>query len=237
MYSVYLYDLNGQPVVVTVTNLPAGQYDVLIYGADGNYEIAAGATSYGIKTSRENVITNPPVWIEGVQYARFQNVVITAGQPMVLTVRHGLDGYAQLAGMQIMESPLRAPTITSQPTSQSVFIGGSTTFSVSASGTAPLTYQWNLNSTNIVGATNTTLNLTNVQLSDGGNYAVVVSNTTSSVASSNASLTVSVRACTNAPSGLTGWWQAEGNAQDAAGGNIGTLHSVNFVSGKVGQVT
>ena len=83
-----------------------------------------------------------------------------------------------------------APTITLQPADQSVTAGNSVNFSVTASGTTPFRYQWSFNGTNISGATNVTLNLTNVQFSQAGNYSVIVSNAVGSVASSNAVLTV-----------------------------------------------
>ena len=77
-----------------------------------------------------------------------------------------------------------------QPANQAVTIGGAASFSVTASGTPPLSYQWNFNTTNIMGATNATLILTNVQMSQAGHYAVAVTNLYGSVTSSNAVLAV-----------------------------------------------
>jgi uncharacterized repeat protein (TIGR01451 family) len=82
------------------------------------------------------------------------------------------------------------PFITIQPTNQTVTVGGTASFSVAAGGSLPLSYQWNFNGTNIVGATNTILTLTNVQLNQAGNYAVLVTNLYGSILSSNAMLTV-----------------------------------------------
>ncbi|HKW28175.1 MAG TPA: immunoglobulin domain-containing protein, partial [Verrucomicrobiae bacterium] len=82
------------------------------------------------------------------------------------------------------------PVITTQPTNQTVVVGRTATFSVSANGTAPLSYQWLFNTTNIVGATNASLALNNTQLTNAGTYAVVVSNLAGSARSSNATLTV-----------------------------------------------
>jgi hypothetical protein len=84
------------------------------------------------------------------------------------------------------------PIITSQPTNQTVTAGGTATFNVTATGTLPLSYQWNFNGTNVVGATNTTLTLTNVQVSQSGNYAVLVTNAYGSALSSNAMLAVTL---------------------------------------------
>jgi hypothetical protein len=83
-----------------------------------------------------------------------------------------------------------APVITAQPTNQLVTVGDSVTFSVTASGTMPLSYQWSVNTTNINDATNATLTLNNVQLSDAGYYSVTVTNPYGSAASSKALLKV-----------------------------------------------
>jgi len=189
MYGVYIYPFSGDNVV-TFTNLPAGQYDVLAYSQDGNYELTVGGTSYGVKTTADPAPGGVPVWTEGVQYARFRNVTVGAGQPLALTVRDGVSGYAILAGMQILGSVPTPPVITSQPTNQTIYAGQTASFSVTASGTAPLSYQWSFNTTNLAGATNATLILPGVQLAQTGNYAVTVTNIYGSAASSNAALTV-----------------------------------------------
>jgi len=84
------------------------------------------------------------------------------------------------------------PYIISQPTNQTVSAGGTATFSVSANGTQPLFYQWRFNGTNISGATNTSLTLTNVQPVQAGTYAVQVANVAGSTNSANAVLTVNL---------------------------------------------
>ena len=85
-----------------------------------------------------------------------------------------------------------APVITMQPTNQSVAVGGTASFSAVASGAQPLIYQWNFNGTNISGATNFTLLLTNVQLDQAGSYVLLVTNNFGSAISSNAVLSVFV---------------------------------------------
>jgi hypothetical protein len=84
-----------------------------------------------------------------------------------------------------------APAITSQPASQSVLSGQSATFTVTASGTAPLSYQWMDNGSNIAGATSSTYTTpATTPAQDGSQYTVVVNNTAGSVTSSAATLTV-----------------------------------------------
>jgi len=70
------------------------------------------------------------------------------------------------------------------------FVGSNVTFSVSALGAPPLTYQWQCNGTNILGATNSTLALTSLQLSNSGYYTVVISNSLTVVTSAPAVLTM-----------------------------------------------
>ncbi len=67
------------------------------------------------------------------------------------------------------------PFITTQPTSQIVYAGDTANFTVVAGGTSPLNYQWSFNATNLVGATNATLIIANVQTNQVGNYSVLVS--------------------------------------------------------------
>ena len=82
------------------------------------------------------------------------------------------------------------PSITTQPQSQTVNVGGSVTFTVVAGGTAPLSYQWLLGGTNIAGATTNSCTRTHVQTNDAGNYTVVVTNVAGCVTSVVATLTV-----------------------------------------------
>jgi hypothetical protein len=63
-----------------------------------------------------------------------------------------------------------------QPATQTTFPGSNVTFSVTASGAA-LAYQWNFSGTNLPGATNSSLILTNVQLPQAGPYFVTITNT------------------------------------------------------------
>ncbi len=83
-----------------------------------------------------------------------------------------------------------APSIDTQPKPQSVTVGGSASFTVVASGTDPLSYQWLWKGAVIAGANSATLTLNDVTLSQAGNYSVVVSNSVGSVTSDTALLTV-----------------------------------------------
>jgi glucose/arabinose dehydrogenase len=84
-----------------------------------------------------------------------------------------------------------APSITMHPADQSVSVGGSATFNVTASGTPPLSYQWQRNNVNIPGATGTSYTLSPVQATDdNAQFTVVVTNFFGSTESQIARLSV-----------------------------------------------
>jgi hypothetical protein len=82
------------------------------------------------------------------------------------------------------------PFIFSQPQSQSVRVSSDATFQVLAASTRQLSYQWQFNGDNILGATSSSYTRTNAQLSDAGLYTVIISNEVEVIASDAAVLTV-----------------------------------------------
>jgi len=83
------------------------------------------------------------------------------------------------------------PTITTQPADKTVRVGKTAKFTVMATGTAPLNYQWRKNGVNITGATNASYTTPPTTAADNGAlFAVTVSNLAGSVTSDNAILTV-----------------------------------------------
>ncbi|MBI4658430.1 MAG: immunoglobulin domain-containing protein [Verrucomicrobia bacterium] len=82
------------------------------------------------------------------------------------------------------------PSIQTHPASRNATPGDNVTFSVTATGGAPLSYQWQKNGQTIGGATNPTLTLSNVQAADAGSYDVVVTNPGGAITSQSASLTL-----------------------------------------------
>jgi Domain of unknown function (DUF4082)/Domain of unknown function (DUF4091)/Abnormal spindle-like microcephaly-assoc'd, ASPM-SPD-2-Hydin/Immunoglobulin I-set domain len=85
-----------------------------------------------------------------------------------------------------------APSITSQPTSKTVVAGQTASFSVTAAGTAPLSYQWMRNGAAISGAISSNYTTAATTSADNGtSYTVAVSNSLGKVTSAAATLTVS----------------------------------------------
>lgn len=84
-----------------------------------------------------------------------------------------------------------APVITVQPQDVTADLGAAVSFTVSATGTPPLSYQWKKGTVAISGAVSATLSLSSVSAADdGGDFSVAVSNSVASVASQTARLTV-----------------------------------------------
>src|ERR1700689_5532333 len=86
-----------------------------------------------------------------------------------------------------------APLIISQPGNQTVTVGQTATFTVTATGTGPLTYQWYVNGVPINGANSSTYTTPPATSGQSGSvYTVTVSNSVGSVTSTGATLTVQV---------------------------------------------
>ena len=108
-----------------------------------------------------------------------------------ITVRVTDNGVPPLSATETFVVTLSVPLrITAQPVSRRVTEGFSINFRVTASGSAPLSYQWWKDAQPFPGATAANLKLPSVRTNDAGAYSVVVSNPGGSVTSSVATLTV-----------------------------------------------
>lgn len=149
------------------------------------------------------------------------------------------------------------PLVTRPPAAQTVWIGDTVTFDVSVSGSKPMSWQWQKNGADLLGATNATLTITNVGSADGGNYSLRISNAAGTVSSGSALLTVltarpdlfvnEVSAPATAMAGQTvpvtwklfnignadapaGWWHTLWLASDAAGDNPQFVAALQFTN-------
>src|SRR5581483_8536110 len=96
-------------------------------------------------------------------------------------------GAVQSAGAVITLN--QPPLITRQPLGHTNLVGTANLFCVTATGTAPLAYQWLLNGAPIPGATASTCLVSNIVAGNAGNYSVQVSNIAGVTASTNVVLT------------------------------------------------
>jgi PKD repeat protein/photosystem II stability/assembly factor-like uncharacterized protein len=120
------------------------------------------------------------------------NIYTNAGSYTVSLLVIGPTGTNTLTRTNYILVTNAPPVITMQPLGQAVNTGGTATFSVTATGSPPLSYQWQKNGTNIVSATAASFTLTNAQLADAGIYSVMITNVGGTLASSNAMLNVMV---------------------------------------------
>jgi alpha-tubulin suppressor-like RCC1 family protein len=117
-----------------------------------------------------------------------------AGYAVVITNSFG-SITSSMASLIIVSVPT---TITLQPQSQTAIAGTNIIFTAAAAGDAPLNYQWYFNGNpltddgRIIGSGSTNLSISNVQISDAGNYTLTVSNLARSMTSTTAVLTVLV---------------------------------------------
>lgn len=132
-------------------------------------------------------------------------IVLLAACGLGLAMLTGCSA-APLNSSNTTNPQVTSPTITAQPVSQTVAAGQQATFSVTASGTAPLSYQWEQNGSAISGATAASYTTpATTAANNGASFTVVVSNAGGSVTSNAAVLTVtSVGASCNAAPSVPG---------------------------------
>jgi hypothetical protein len=124
------------------------------------------------------------------------------------------------------------PSITMQPINQTVNVGQTVTFSVTATGTAPLSYQWQKNQINIAGATAASYTTPATTSADNGtSFRVIVTNPISSVTSNAATLTVN--AASPAVSVLT---QHNDNARTGLNMSETILNTTNVNTAQFGKL-
>ena len=126
--------------------------------------------------------TNATLFLTNVQVSQAGSYSVRVGN---------LVGFVASAAAQLTVFP--PPQISAQPQSIATNAGNTVVFSVGASGTGTLTYQWRLNGASLIGATGSTLTLTNVQPAQAGSYTVIVTDSIGPAESQPAMLTVQVR--------------------------------------------
>ncbi|HKS38179.1 MAG TPA: immunoglobulin domain-containing protein, partial [Verrucomicrobiae bacterium] len=173
------YGLNIPP---TINQQPLSQTVPL--GATATFNVFASgvpAPSYQWQFNGVNLdgATNNSLTLNNVQPSQ-------AGTYRVLVS----NAAATVTSAEAVLTEIEPPAIATQPQSQTVVAGTNAAFSVAVGGTAPFSFQWRFGSVTLSGATNQTLNLTNVQPAAAGGYSVVVGNAAGTTTSSNAALTV-----------------------------------------------
>jgi hypothetical protein len=172
----------AQPASQTVTAGQAATFSVMASGtAPLSYQWLKNSASIGGATAA-NYTT--PATIAGDSGAKFDVVISNSAGSIASTM-----------AILTVNAAAVAPTITAQPANQSVTVGQAATFTVTATGTAPLSYQWQKNSVNITGAGSASYTApATVATDNGAKFDVIVSNATGSQTSAMATLTVNTAA-------------------------------------------
>ncbi|PWU21672.1 MAG: hypothetical protein C5B50_01135, partial [Verrucomicrobia bacterium] len=152
--------------------------DVAHYKDITGFDPIAGAKLYRWTNSSYSVYT-----FDGTSWSGGTAPTVAVGESVWIAPNGGTNGTP-------VDVPA-APTIISQPTSVTVGLGGAASFTVGATGSQPLYYQWLLNANPIAGATASTLTINPVQFTNAGAYSVVVNNSIGITNSAIVSLSLS----------------------------------------------
>jgi hypothetical protein len=179
--------VNAAAVAPTITTQPANQ--TVTAGQMATFSVVATGTAPLSYQWRKNAAN-----ISGATAASYTTPATTSGDNTAkfdVVVSNSVSSVTSTQATLTVNSAPVGPSITTQPADKTVTAGQTATFSVVATGTAPLSYQWRKNTTNIGGAT--AASYTTPATTSGDNAAkfdVVVSNSVSSVTSTQATLTV-----------------------------------------------
>ena len=163
-------------------------------GQTATFNVAAtgsGTLTYQWKKNGVNVGTNTPSYTTPATSASDNNAKFT------VTVSNTAGSVTSNAATLTVNNPSTAPSISAQPANQTVIAGQTATFTVSATGTAPLTYQWNLGGSPISGATSPSYTTpATTTANSGSKFTVTVSNGAGKATSNAATLTVNAATLT-----------------------------------------
>ena len=152
--------------------------------------VAYGATPLVFQWYFNNSPVGSPTSGTNVSSYTLTNVQTNKSGNYSVQVFNGYD--SATSSNAVLKVLVYAPSITTQPTNQTVLLGRSAAFTVSANGSLPFQYQWRFNNTNILGATNAAYIISSVVATNTGNYSVTITNSAGGVTSSNALLNVIV---------------------------------------------
>jgi len=176
--------VNSSIVAPTITNQPASL--TVTAGQSASFSVTASGSATLSYQWRKNGTA-----ISGATSATYSIATTTssAGSYSVV-VTNSAGSITSGSATLTVNAAAVAPTIISQPTSLTVTAGQSVSFSVTASGSATLTYQWRKNGTAISGATSATYSIAATTTANAGSFTILVTNSAGSVTSGAAVLTV-----------------------------------------------
>jgi len=185
--SVAALTVSAASVAPSITTQPASQ--TVTAGQTAMFTVAATGTAPLTYQWQKNSAA-----IAGATSSSYTTPATTSsdsGAQFSVVVSNAAGNATSSAAMLTVSAASVAPSITTQPASQTITAGQTAAFSVAATGTAPLTYQWKKNSAAVSGANSSSYTTPVTMSSDSGTqFSVVVSNASGSATSSAATLTV-----------------------------------------------
>jgi hypothetical protein len=179
--------VNAAAVLPTIVTQPANQ--TVNVGQTATFSVTATGTaplSYQWQKNSANI-----TGATAASYTTPATATTDNGAKFDVIVSNTAGSQTSTMATLTVNAAAVAPTITTQPTNQTVNVGQTATFAVTATGTAPLSYQWQKNSANITGATAATyITPATATTDNGAKFDVIVSNTAGSQTSTMATLTV-----------------------------------------------
>ncbi len=202
------YQWSNGATTQTINVTAAGSFTVRITNASGCLSVASDASAVTVNPppAKPAITPNGPLaicegqsvtlsapagaaaysWSNG---ATTQAVTVTAAGAYTVQITLANNCQSTVSDpVTVTVNPLLS--ISAQPVSQAVCVGAAASFSVTANGTAPLTYQWRKNGTPINGATLNNYTIPTASLSDAGGYDLVINSGCGTATSNAATLTL-----------------------------------------------
>jgi hypothetical protein len=178
---------DGSAIAPTIATQPGNQ--TVTAGQTATFSVtAAGTAPLTYQWQKGSAAINGAT---SASYTTSATATSDSGSTFNVVVSNSAGEIASNAAALTVNAAPVAPSITQQPSHQTVTAGQTATFSVTATGTAPLAYQWQKGTTAITGATLASYTTPATATSDSGStFSVVVSNSAGTITSNAASLTV-----------------------------------------------
>jgi hypothetical protein len=174
--------ITQQPVSQTVT---AGQTATFSVSADGTSPL-----------TYQWYLNNQPVGSNASSYSITGTTTAQTGGQVYVKITNAVGSATSTTVTLTVDAAATMPTITTQPTNQSVTAGQTATFTVAANGTTPLTYQWYFNGS-ASGSNSNSFAVAQTTTSESGEKVYVkITNSVGSATSNMVTLTVNAPAAT-----------------------------------------
>jgi hypothetical protein len=221
--------VNAAPVAPSITTQPTNQ--TVTAGQTATFSVVATGTAPLAYQWRKNTAN-----ISGANSSSYTTPATTAADNTAkfdVIVSNSVNSVTSTQATVTVDAAAVAPSISTQPANQSVTAGQTATFSVVATGTAPLSYQWQKNGSDIPTATAASYTTPVTTTADSGTmFRVVVSNTVGSITSNSATVTVNPGTSTSTVDVVTYHYDNSRSGQNL---NETTLTPANVTSATFGK--